>query len=100
MGHYSTTMVDKPNMDPNSPTPPHGPTASHKTPPKSDFKAPSSEHEKGGMSWLGMTFSAQEAKQLWNIISQSISTQIKKDQDRAIKALKKLNPDNPQDDDS
>ncbi len=53
-----------------------------------------------GMNWLGMHFNQKETKQLWSIISQNIGNQIKKDQDRAVKALKKLNPENSQDDNS
>ncbi len=42
------------------------------------------------MTFLGMYFTADEAKKLWNAIIQQINTQIKHDQDQALKAIRKL----------
>ena len=42
------------------------------------------------MTFLGMYFDADQAKKLWNVIIQSINNQIQKDNDRALKAIKKL----------
>jgi hypothetical protein len=42
------------------------------------------------LNWLGMHFTAPEAQKLWTAIMQQLNTQIKHDQDRAIKAIKKL----------
>jgi len=96
-------MVDKPDMNPKHPST-GASTGAHKPQPKSEFKTPEGEHKGWAqpMKWLGMEFTAEQTKQLWNIISQSISTQIKKEQDRAVKAIRKLRSDDPssQDDDS
>jgi hypothetical protein len=99
-------MVDQPNVNPNSSSQPPAvgdPAASQKTKPKSEFKDPQPESKSSWakpMHWLGMDFTAEQSKQLWNIITQNVSTQIKKEQDRAVKAIRKLNPDNPESDDS
>jgi hypothetical protein len=96
--HYHEVMVDKPSFpDPNkppvnSPTPPNAPK-------------PFGEKESSGwnpkpLHWLGMTFDSKQTKMLWNMISQNIGNQIKKEQDRAVKAIKKLNPENGDSDDS
>lgn len=45
------------------------------------------------MKWLGMSFDSGEAKQIWQIISQNVNQQIQHEQDKAIEALKKLNPE-------
>lgn len=58
----------------------------------------SGHYTSGPKKFLGMQFTAQEWNKLMGIISQSIATQIKHEQDRAIKALKKLrNPDKEDD---
>jgi len=42
------------------------------------------------MTFLGMDFTAEESKQLWNVLIQNINSQIAKQKDRALAALKKL----------
>lgn len=42
------------------------------------------------MTFLGMHFNAKEAAQLWNVIIQQVSSQIRKEQAKALKALRKL----------
>lgn len=94
-------MVDSPNVNPNA-QPPKPDAESSKTQPKTAFDDSQKHHGWAKpMHWLGMDFTAEQAKQLWNIISQSISTQIQKEQQKAIKALRKLRSDDPdQNDDS
>lgn len=89
-------MVDSPDVNPNAQPPKPG-MESSKTQPKTAFNASQKKHEGWAkpMHWLGMDFTAEQAKQLWTIISQSISTQIQKEQQRAIKALRKLRSDDP-----
>ncbi len=46
------------------------------------------------MTWMGMSFNSKEVKQLWNVISQNIAQQIQAENQKALKALKKLDPAN------
>jgi hypothetical protein len=89
-------MVSKPNMNPDN-TPIKGPTPS-----PADAETPSKTWTPKPLTWLGMSFDAQQTKQLWSTISQSIGQAIQKDKERAVEAIKKLgkstDPDN--DDDS
>jgi hypothetical protein len=85
-----SSMVDKPQF------PESKPPVTGSTPPQ-DKKQPSGWEAKP-MHWLGMEFTGQQAKQMWNIISQNVGNEIKKEQDRMVKAMKKLNPENNSDD--
>lgn len=92
-------MVDKPNP-PDSNKPPVNPPSAPKTPPAFGETKEHGVWNPKPLHWLGMTFDSKQTKMLWNMISQNIGNQIKKDQDNAVKALKKLNPENSDDDDS
>lgn len=75
-------------------TPPTGPSGPHANQGAEEAKKESGA-SKGDlfakpMTFLGMYFTAPEAKKLWNVIIQQINAQIKKDQDRALKAIRKL----------
>ncbi len=85
------SMVDKPQF-PESKPPVTGNTPAGQTPPKKFHS-----WEAKPMRWLGMQFTADQAKQLWNIMEQNIGREIQKQQDRAVKAIKKMNPDNNED---
>lgn len=65
---------------PGGPTPPQG--------------TPSSEHQGGykakPFKMMGMSFDSKEAGQLWQAICQQLNAAIQHENDRAIKALKKL----------
>jgi len=84
------SMVEKPQF------PESKPPVTGSTPPQGQ-KQPSGWQAKP-MHWLGMEFTGEQAKQMWNIISQNVGNEIKKEQDRMVKAMKKLNPENNQDD--
>ncbi|MES2273426.1 MAG: hypothetical protein V4487_04485 [Chlamydiota bacterium] len=93
-------MVDKPHMDPKTKPPVDGGV-------KSSESTTGTPHYKGGqieakpMTFLGMQFTGAEAQKLWNVIIQTVNSQISKDKDRAIKAIRKLrNAETGQDDDS
>jgi hypothetical protein len=90
-------MVEKPDFPHSKPPTNSGPQGSQA--PK-DFQGEHKGWEAKPMRWLGMEFNATQAKQLWNIISQNVSNEIKKLQDKAVKAIKKLNPENGDSDDS
>ena len=85
-------MVDKPHFDPKATHSTSGNTP--KTGSKDD--TPAVHYGKGGevdakpMTFLGMHFNSDEAKQLWNILIQSLNSQISKEKDKALAALKKL----------
>lgn len=89
-------MVDKTNPASSQP-PGSNPTQG------ADSKGPNVSY-KGGqiqakpLDWLGMHFTGEEAQKLWNIIIQTVSSQINKDKEKAIKAIKKLRADNDNDD--
>ncbi len=86
-------MVDSPNVNPSG--------KSHGADQNGDAgkSAPKSWHPKP-LKWLGMTFDSDQTKKLWSIISQNISSAIDHDKAQAIKAIKKMNPEQDQDDDS
>lgn len=89
-------MVDKPNMDPKIGGP-SGPQPS--TPPKgSEAKANGSGWNPPPLSWLGMKFDEAQTKKLWNMITQNICNQINADKQKAIEAIRKMNPDHEDDD--
>lgn len=46
------------------------------------------------MKWLGMQFDEEQTRKLWNIIIQNICNQINTDKQKAVDAIKKMNPDN------
>lgn len=46
-----------------------------------------------GFNFLGMHFTGADAKVLWNTIIQAASQQIQHDQDLAIQAIQRMNPD-------
>lgn len=87
-------MVSKPNMNPNDPI--HGP----KPPQPSEPASPTKAWNPKPLHWMGMTFDAEQTKQLWNTISQSIGQAIERDKKRALEALKKLRKSTDLDDDS
>ena len=86
-------------IDPNSP-------AGRGQSPHGVGKSPQPTYKKGHMNakpldWLGMHFTGPEAGKLWEAIMQQLNTEIKKDQEKALKALKKLrkSPDDDSGDD-
>lgn len=91
-------MVDKP-IDPShlpkpqGPTPSQGPDKSEKVP---AYFSKGKWHAKP-MTWLGMHFTSDEATKLWNVIVQAVGSAINKDKAKALKALKKLRGDHPED---
>ena len=50
------------------------------------------------MTFLGMHFTAKEAGELWNAIIQQVNAQIRRDEEKALKALRKLKKDSTEDD--
>ena len=84
-------MADKP-VDPTTPPgsapAPQGPGSAGKTSGQPSYhKGKIAAKE---MTWLGMHFTAPEAEKLWTAIMQQINTQIKHDQEKALKAIRKL----------
>lgn len=75
-------------VNPNNPHSPPPKTPS--TPPKD---TPFGAHGKGDiegkpMNFLGMQFSAEEAKKFWDNLIRAINDQIQKDKDKSVKAIK------------
>ena len=61
------------------------------TPESTPSKPTGSKHwEAQPMTFGGMSFTADEATKLWMIISQTISAQMKKEQEDQIAALRKI----------
>jgi len=46
------------------------------------------------LKWMGMQFDEEQTRKLWNIIIQNICNQINADKQKAVDAIKKMNPDN------
>lgn len=86
-------MVEPSSVNPSQP---QGPT-----PPQGDHPATGKGAGAGWdpkpLHWLGMSFDADQTKKLWNIISQNIANQINHDKQKAIEAIKKMNPEKNQD---
>jgi len=89
-------MVSKSNINPdNSPLKgPTGPSHIPLTP-----KAPEGSWNPPPLSWMGMKFDAEQTKQLWNTITQTVGRAIQHDKDRAVAASKKLRKSMELDDD-
>lgn len=85
-------MVSEPNMDPSF-KPIKGPAQPDATPP------PTKQWNPKPMTWLGMKFDAEQTKQLWSTISQSIGQAIEHDKQKAIEASRKLRKSTDLDDD-
>lgn len=90
-------MVDKPHVGPK------GTPSSSPQPPETAQKPPKTFPQKGAvsahpMTFLGMQFTGKEAQELWNVLIQTISRAIQDDQDRAVKAIKKLSPEHEDED--
>jgi hypothetical protein len=85
-------MVDKSHFDPKATHSTSGSTP--KTGSKDNTSAihygKGGEIDAGPMTFLGMHFNSKEAKQLWNILVQNLNSQISKEKDKALAALKKL----------
>ncbi|MDE3045876.1 MAG: hypothetical protein KGJ02_04450 [Verrucomicrobiota bacterium] len=75
---------------PSNINPPDGTSPTQPTPPSSGSHK---EWNPPPLTWMGMTFDSAEAKQLWNIISQNVNNQISHDKDKALEALRRLNPE-------
>jgi hypothetical protein len=86
-------MVDKPNMDPKI-----GHTSSQPPAPPKGTEAKGSGWNPPPMTWLGMKFDEEQTKKLWNIITQNICNQINADKQKAIAAIRKMNPEHADDD--
>ena len=89
-------------VSPKNPIPPLGspqPPPDHAHVQKKHDKL---ESEYGSVSakpitFLGMHFTAEEASKLWDAIIQQVNSQIRKDEQRALKALKKLKKESTED---
>jgi len=80
-----TGPIDPPNIPPSD-QPPIPSPAAH------DKKAPTEFGKTTGkpMNYLGMHFTGPEAAKLWDIIMQQLNTQVRHEQERMLKALRKL----------
>jgi hypothetical protein len=73
----------------SSTPPPTGPASPQGTPQPHE-KSEGKGYKAKPMHFLGMNFDSKEAGQLWKVICQQVSAAIQKENDRAMKALKKL----------
>jgi hypothetical protein len=71
-------------VPPVNPPPIQGPQMSNKPPPTTESVGD------GSHKFLGMIFDKKEWKELWAAVTQTISTQIQKDQEKMKEAMKKI----------
>ena len=82
-------MVNSPTSPP--PINPNAPQGSPQT--GDDSKVPAAGFKTKPMHWLGMDFTAEQSAKLWQSIIQSVNSEIQKDKDKSIKAMKKIGND-------
>ncbi len=88
-------MVEKPTDPKFTPPPssgggiPQGPAKASNSPPQYQGGQLTAKP----MTFLGMYFDSDQAKKLWGIFIQMINTQISKDKEKAIAAIRKLRDD-------
>lgn len=46
------------------------------------------------VTWLGMKFVGEDAKNLWQVIMQTVSSAIEKEKQKAVEAIRKMRPEN------
>lgn len=78
---------------PTSPGPinPNAPQGSQKV--GDENRVPPAGFKTKPMRWLGMNFTAEQSAQLWQAIMQSVNSEIQKDKEKSIKAIRNIGKD-------
>jgi hypothetical protein len=82
-------MVDSPPSPP--PINPNAPQGSPKV--GDESQVPPAGFKTKPMHWLGMDFTAEQSAQLWQAITQSVNSEIQRDKEKSIKAIRDLGKD-------
>lgn len=82
-------MVDSPPSPP--PINPNAPQGSSQV--SDDSKVPPAGFKTKPMQWLGMHFDSEQAAKLWQAIIQSVNSEIQRDKERSIKAIRNIGKD-------